>query len=73
MPRVSAKNQITLPVTVLQEAGLQSGDEVSVDVAGDGELRVRRATPGIGRAFGALTGAFPARYLESLDAEDARR
>jgi bifunctional DNA-binding transcriptional regulator/antitoxin component of YhaV-PrlF toxin-antitoxin module len=73
MARVSSKNQVTLPVAALEEAGLQSGDEVTVDVAGDGELRVRRAPQGLERAFGALTGAFPERYLAGLDAEDAER
>jgi bifunctional DNA-binding transcriptional regulator/antitoxin component of YhaV-PrlF toxin-antitoxin module len=73
MPRISAKNQITLPVAALEEAGLRRGDEVVVEVLDDGELRVRRGTLQFERAFGALTGAYPAGYLARLDAEDDER
>jgi hypothetical protein len=42
MPRISSKNQVTIPVAALAEAGLRAG-------------------------------AYPAGYLERLDAEDAER
>jgi antitoxin component of MazEF toxin-antitoxin module len=73
MGRISTKNQITIPVTALQEAGLRAGEAVTVEPAGDGELRVRRATLTFDQAFGALTGTYPPGYLEQLDAEDAAR
>lgn len=73
MPRISAKNQITIPVTALDEAGLRRGDEVVVESVTDGELRVRRAAMTFDDAFGALTGTYPAGYLERLDAEDEVR
>ncbi len=73
MPRISAKNQITLPVAALQEAGLRAGEQVSVEPTGDGELRVRRATIGFEDAFGVLTGTFPPDYLDRMDAEDEER
>jgi AbrB family looped-hinge helix DNA binding protein len=73
MPKISGKNQITLPVAVLEEAGLRSGDEVVVEVLEEGELRVRRGKPGFEGAFGALTGVYPPDYLARLDAEDAER
>ena len=73
MPRISAKNQITLPVAALDEAGLQSGDEVVVEVVEDGELIVRRGAPRLDGAFGALTGVYPKDYLARLDAEDDTR
>ncbi len=73
MPRISSKNQVTLPVDALEEAGLRSGDDVLVEVLDEGELRIRRDQGGFGRAFGALTGIYPAGYLERLDREDAAR
>ena len=71
MSRISTKNQITIPVAALQEAGLQAGEAVTVEPAGDGELRVRRSAMTFDGALGVLTGTYPAGYLETLDAEDA--
>ena len=68
--RISSKNQVTIPVAALDEAGLRSGDEVVVDVLEAGELRIRRAAITFDGAFGALTGTYPPGYLEQLDAED---
>ena len=73
MPRISSKNQVTLPVDALEEAGLRSGDDVLVEVLDEGELRIRRDEGGFERAFGALTGLYPAGYLERLDREDDAR
>jgi AbrB family looped-hinge helix DNA binding protein len=71
--RISAKNQVTIPVAVLEEAGLHAGDQVVVEALEEGELRVRRGELGFERAFGALTGTYPPGYLEQLDREDAER
>lgn len=73
MARISAKNQVTIPIAVLEEAGLQSGDHVIVEAIEEGELRIRRGERNFERAFGALTGTYPAHYLEQLDREDAER
>jgi hypothetical protein len=73
MPRISSKNQVTLPVAALDEAGLHAGDHVLVEALADGELRIRRGTLDFDAAFGALTGAYPPGYLERLDAEDEQR
>jgi antitoxin component of MazEF toxin-antitoxin module len=73
VPRISSKNQVTLPVAALDEAHLQSGDDVVVEALDDGELLVRRRTAGFETAFGALTGAYPPDYLARLDREDAER
>lgn len=73
MAKISSKNQLTLPRSALDEAGLAAGERVEVEVAGPGELRVRRATLSFERAFGALTGVYPPGYLDRLDAEDAER
>jgi AbrB family looped-hinge helix DNA binding protein len=73
MTRISTKNQITIPVAALDEVGLHAGERVTVEPAGDGELRIRRSTTTFEDAFGTLTGSYPAGYLEQLDAEDELR
>ena len=73
MPRISAKNQVTIPVAALEEAGLHPGDQVLVEALEDGELRIRRGALQFDAAFGALTGVYPSGYLEQLDAEDEQR
>lgn len=73
MSRISSKNQLTVPVSALAETGLSAGDQVIVEPIGDGELRVRRAVLSFSDAFGALSGHYPAGYLERLDAEDEQR
>jgi bifunctional DNA-binding transcriptional regulator/antitoxin component of YhaV-PrlF toxin-antitoxin module len=73
MPRISSKNQVTVPVSALAESGLRSGDRVVVEPVGDGELRIRRTALTFESALGALTGTYPEGYLERLDAEDRVR
>jgi bifunctional DNA-binding transcriptional regulator/antitoxin component of YhaV-PrlF toxin-antitoxin module len=73
MARISAKNQITIPVATLEEVGLRAGERVTIEPSGDGELRVRRSAGTFEEAFGALTGAYPVGYLARLDAEDEKR
>lgn len=73
MPKISHKNQVTIPVAALQEAGLHPGDHVLIDALEDGELRIRRGAVEFDAAFGVLTGAYPSGYLERLDAEDEQR
>lgn len=73
MARISTKNQITIPVAALDEVGLHAGEQVTIEPAGDGELRVRRTTTTFESAFGTLTGTYPSGYLEQLDAEDEAR
>jgi len=71
--RISSKNQVTIPVAALEEAGLHAGDNVVVEVREEGELRIRRGPSGFESAFGALTGVYPPGYLDRLDADDERR
>jgi AbrB family looped-hinge helix DNA binding protein len=73
MARISTKNQITIPVAALDEVGLHAGEQITVEPAGDGELRIRRTTTTFEDAFGTLTGTYPTGYLEQLDAEDDLR
>lgn len=73
MPRISSKNQVTVPVSALSLVGLRAGDEIVVEPVGEGELRLRRATLDFDSAFGALSGTYDAGYLDRLDAEDDER
>ena len=73
MARISTKNQVTIPVAALDEVGMRAGERVTIEPAGDGELRIRRTSTTFDDAFGALTGTYPAGYLEQLDAEDDLR
>ena len=52
MPRVSSKNQVTLPVEAMRAAGLRSGDEVTVRPIGNGEVVVATRGSRISRHAG---------------------
>jgi AbrB family looped-hinge helix DNA binding protein len=71
--KISAKNQVTIPVAALEEAGLHAGDQVVVEALEEGELRIRRGAVSFDSAFGVLTDTYPAGYLDRLDREDAER
>ena len=40
MPKISSKHQVTLPVDTLERAGLQAGDEVTIDAEGPDRIVV---------------------------------
>ncbi len=65
--RISAKNQVTIPVDALRKAGLEPGDEVEIEVHGPGRVQVCRADDVIARYAGSLT--YPSGYLEELRGE----
>lgn len=68
--RITSKNQATIPVTALREAGLKPGDRVKIDASGSGELRITRAIDPVAKYAGALTGiVYPKGYLKKLRSE----
>jgi bifunctional DNA-binding transcriptional regulator/antitoxin component of YhaV-PrlF toxin-antitoxin module len=69
MPRISSKNQITLPIETLRGAGLRAGDDVTVLAEGPDRIVVRRAVDPAA-AFGVFDGLYEPGYLERLRAED---
>ncbi|HEX3735054.1 MAG TPA: AbrB/MazE/SpoVT family DNA-binding domain-containing protein [Solirubrobacterales bacterium] len=64
MPKLSRKNQITIPVKVLREAGLEPGDALVIRAAGQGRVEVRRSSDAIDEFAGMLT--YPPGYLDEL-------
>ena len=70
MSLISRKNQVTLPVDALREAGLEPGDDVRVHVVGPGRLQLVR-TEDMVAEFAGVFGAsvYPAGYLEELRRE----
>lgn len=64
---MSSKHQVTLPVRVPQDAGLEAGDEVLIRVVGRGRIEVERAEDVIERYAGSLpAGTYPPGYLDQL-------
>jgi AbrB family looped-hinge helix DNA binding protein len=70
MPRISSKNQVTLPVDALSAAGLKAGDEVTIAATGDGGIVIRRYVGGIDAAIGIFNGLYEPGYLRKLREED---
>ena len=66
MPRVSSKNQVTLPVETMRAAGLRAGDEVTVRPIGDGEIIIATRGTRISRHAGIATGIYREAELDSL-------
>jgi bifunctional DNA-binding transcriptional regulator/antitoxin component of YhaV-PrlF toxin-antitoxin module len=64
MPKLSRKNQITIPVKVLREAGVEPGDGVEIRAAGPGRIEVRRRVDVIAEFAGTLS--YPPNYLDKL-------
>jgi len=73
--RLSSKRQITLPLAVVERAGMRIGEELAVEVDGAGRVVVSRSDEetvadrrrrALARAAGALPGVWPAGALEGL-------
>ena len=67
--RISAKNQVTIPVDVLERAGLKSGTTVRVDADGAGRIVLVRDDDPVTRFAGMFTGLYPKGYLKKLRSE----
>ena len=70
MPRISRKNQITLPVESLEAAGLQAGDEVVIEAEGEDHILIHRARPDLETALGVFDGLYGPGYLDELRSEE---
>jgi bifunctional DNA-binding transcriptional regulator/antitoxin component of YhaV-PrlF toxin-antitoxin module len=67
--RLSAKNQATIPVAVLRQAGVNAGDELRVEAAGAGRIVLIRTKDVAARHAGRLTGVYPRGTLGRLRRE----
>ena len=70
MPRISSKNQVTLPVDTLATAGLKVGDEVSIEAEGPDTIVVRRALRDLDAALGIFDGLYEPGHLDELRAQE---
>lgn len=66
MPRVSSKNQVTLPVDAMRAAGLHPGDEIDVRAARAGEVILAARGSRIRRHAGIATGIYRKGELDRL-------
>jgi bifunctional DNA-binding transcriptional regulator/antitoxin component of YhaV-PrlF toxin-antitoxin module len=66
VPRVSSKNQVTLPVAAMRAAGVRAGDEVTIRAAGDGELVVAVRGSRVRRHAGIASGIYESGELDRL-------
>lgn len=69
MPRVSSKNQVTLPVDVMRSAGLAAGDEVTIRRFGEGEVLVAVRGGRVRRHAGIARGIYRPGELDQLREE----
>ena len=67
MPKLSGKNQVTIPVKVLREAGIEAGESVEIRAAGRGRIEIKRLADVIDEFAGAMPpGTYPPGYLDKL-------
>ena len=66
MPRLSTKNQITLPVDALRAAGLVPGDEVTVRSVGSGEIVIAARASRVRRHAGIAEGIYLSGEIDEL-------
>ena len=70
MSKLSRKNQVTIPVDVLRDAGLAAGDELVIRASGKGRIELERAGDLVERYAGSLpAGTYPAGHLDELRGE----
>ena len=67
--RISSKNQITIPVDALTEAGLSVGDLLRARADGPGRIVLDRKANLIEEFSGRLSGVYGPNYLDDLRRE----
>jgi bifunctional DNA-binding transcriptional regulator/antitoxin component of YhaV-PrlF toxin-antitoxin module len=67
---ISRKNQVTLPVEVLREAGLAPGDDVRIRAVAPGRLELIRVDDLVAKYAGVFDAkVYPKGYLDELRRE----
>lgn len=64
--RISAKNQITIPISALRAAGLEIGERVVAHADGPGRVVLERENDVLAEFAGAMTGAYANNELDKL-------
>ncbi|HEV7722136.1 MAG TPA: AbrB/MazE/SpoVT family DNA-binding domain-containing protein [Iamia sp.] len=64
--RLTAKNQVTLPVDALRAAGVQPGERLAARADGPGRIVLEREVDALDQYAGALTGVWPPEALDEL-------
>ena len=65
MSTISRKNQVTLPVDVLRDAGLEPGDDLRITSVGPGRIEMIKTDELIKEFAGSIAaGVYPPGYLE---------
>jgi AbrB family looped-hinge helix DNA binding protein len=72
MPKVSSKNQVTIPVEAMRAAGLRAGDEVTLRPTGEGEIIIATRGSRVRRHAGIATGIYNDGELDRLRDEWTR-
>jgi bifunctional DNA-binding transcriptional regulator/antitoxin component of YhaV-PrlF toxin-antitoxin module len=66
MPKVSSKNQVTIPVEAMRAAGLHAGDEITVRPIGEGEIVIATRGSRVRRHAGIAKGIYRDGELDQL-------
>jgi AbrB family looped-hinge helix DNA binding protein len=66
MPKVSSKNQVTIPVEAMRAAGLRAGDEITVRPIREGEIMIAAKGSRVRRHAGIATNIYKDRELDRL-------
>jgi bifunctional DNA-binding transcriptional regulator/antitoxin component of YhaV-PrlF toxin-antitoxin module len=66
MPKVSSKNQVTLPVEAMRRAGVHAGDEITIRASGDGEIVIATHGSRVARQAGIASGIYEDGELDRL-------
>lgn len=70
MSVISRKNQVTLPVDALRDAGLEPGDDLRIEVIGPGRLELVRVDDLVEEFAGVFdANVYPKGYLDELRRE----
>lgn len=64
--RLSAKHQVTIPVDVVDRAGLRAGAEFKVEARESGEIVLIPTTTALEQFSGVFNGMYPPGYLDEL-------
>ena len=64
--KISAKHQITIPISAVTAAGLRTGDRMRAEAKGRGRVLLVREDDPVARHAGALTGVYRRGELDEL-------